>query len=146
MELKKRLIDEMKQAMKNRESIKLSVIRLLRASIKNEEIDKKKELNDEEIMSFVQREIKKRKESIREFKKGNRDDLVDREEAEMAILYDYLPAQADDKEIRAYIKELVDSFPDGEKIHLGKIMPKAIAKFKGTADGKRISAIVREFI
>ncbi|MCD4783577.1 MAG: GatB/YqeY domain-containing protein [Candidatus Eremiobacteraeota bacterium] len=144
--LKHRLTDEMKKAMKAREKIKLSVIRLLLAGIKNEEISKGRELNDDEVISEVQHEIKKRKEAISEFRKGKRSDLVSKEEAEMDILYSYLPPQANDDEIRMVVKGIIDSIPIGERIHLGKIMPQAIAQLKGKADGKRISNCVRELL
>jgi len=144
--IKSELTDEMKKALKAHDKIRLSVIRLLRAGIKNEEIKKGRELSDDEVLSEIQREIKKRKEAIIEYRKGRRSDLVSKEEAEMAILYSFLPPQADDDEIREVVSEIIDSIPDGEKISMGKIMPGAIEGLKGKADGKRISKIVREFL
>lgn len=146
MNLKQRLTDEMKSAMKARDKLKLSVIRLLRAGIINEEISKGRELDDDEVISEIQHEIKKRKEAITEYRKGRRSDLVSKEEAEMAILYSYLPVQADDDKIREVVKKIIDSIPVGERMHMGKIMPRAIAELKGKADGRRISNIVREFL
>lgn len=146
MDLKTRLNDEMKTAMKEKNKIKLSVIRLLKAAIRNTEIEKMRDLNEGEVLELVQKEIKKRKESIISYSQGNRSDLVAREEAEMAILYEFLPVQADDEEIRRVVKEIVDAIPPGEKIHIGKVMPAALSRLKGKADGKRISGIVKEFI
>ncbi|MCE1246137.1 MAG: GatB/YqeY domain-containing protein [Firmicutes bacterium] len=146
MSIKDRLTQEMKDAMKAKDSLKLTVIRLIKSEVKNTEIDKKKELSDDEVMDVIQKEVKKRKESITEFQKGNRQDLVDKQEAELKLLVGYLPAQADEEEIRRVIKEIVDAIPAGEKIVIGKIMPKALAALKGKADGKRVSAIAQEFV
>lgn len=146
MGLRENLNTQLKDAMRSKDKVKLLVIRLLLSSVKNEEIDQKKELNDEEIITFVQREIKRRKESIRDFEKGGRTDLADKEKAEMEILYTFLPQQASEDEIRAVVKEIVEAVPEGEKINIGKIMPTALAKLKGKADGKTVSAIAREFI
>lgn len=146
MSLTEKLNADMKSALKQRNKLKLSVLRLLRAEIKNMEIEKKRLLNDEEIYKIIQREIKKRKESIEQFRKGSRSDLVQQEEAELAVLYDYLPAQASDEEIRKTIESIVDEIPDGTRINMGMIMPEAIKKLQGRADGKRISKIARGFI
>lgn len=146
MSIKDRLTQEMKDAMKAKDSLKLTVIRLIKSEVKNTEIDKKKELSDDEVMDVIQKEVKKRKESITEFKKGNRQDLVDKQEAELKLLVEFLPAQADDEEIRRVVKEIVAAIPEGEKIVIGKIMPKALAALKGKADGKRVSAIAQEFV
>lgn len=144
MGLKERLDTELKDAMRQKNTLKLSVIRLLKAAVKNEEIAKGQTLDDEGILPIVQREIKRRKEAIEGFQKGNRDDLVNKEEAEMAILYEYLPSQADEAEIRKVIQEIVGAIPEGAKINMGMIMPKALEKLKGRADGKVISRIVKE--
>ena len=146
MGLKEDLVAQMKEAMKNKDKNKLGVIRLLRASIRNEEINNKKELDDGDVIGLIQREIKKRKESITHFKKGERSDLVAKEEAEMAVLYTFLPVQADEDEVRAVVKEIIDAIPEGEKINIGKVMPKAIQKLKGRSDGKTISRIARELM
>jgi uncharacterized protein YqeY len=146
MSIKDRLTQEMKDAMKAKDSQKLMVVRLIKSEVKNTEIDKMKELNDEEVLDVIQKELKKRKESIAEFQKGNRNDLIEKQEAEMKILLTFLPEQASDEEIRKVVKEIVDAIPEGEKIVIGKIMPKAIAALKGKTDGKRISAIAQEYV
>ncbi|MFP4497516.1 MAG: GatB/YqeY domain-containing protein [Vulcanimicrobiota bacterium] len=146
MTLKEQLLNDMKTAMKEKDKVKLAVIRMLRSSIKNMEIDRKSEFDDDQVLEVIQKEIKKRKESIDGFKKGDRQDLVDKEEAEMKILYDYLPSQASDEEVKAVVKEIVDSLPDGARINMGMIMPRALEKLKGRADGKRISFFAKEFL
>jgi uncharacterized protein len=146
MNYKEKLNNDMKEAMKAKETLRLSTIRLLKASIKNEEIARIKELDDDEIIQIIQREIKKRKESAEEYHKANREDLAQKEEEEAKILYAYLPEQASDEEIKTIVENIIKEIPEGTKINMGMVMPKATEKLKGRADGKRISAIVREFI
>ena len=109
MSLKEQLTEDMKQAMKAREAGKqrLSVIRMVRAAIKKVEIDSKKELNDDEVLDIVAKEVKMRKDSMEEFKKGNRQDLVEQLEQEIAILLPYLPQQLTEEEIRALVSDAV---------------------------------------
>jgi hypothetical protein len=144
MSIKDRINEDLKTAMKAKDALKVSVIRLVKAAVKNEEIERGRELDDGEVTGIIQREIKRRRESIGEFKKGNRPDLVQKEEAEEVILYGYLPAQADVEEIRQVVRGILDEIPAGTKINLGMIMPGAIEKLKGRADGKGISAVVKE--
>jgi uncharacterized protein len=146
MNYKEQLDKDMKAAMKAKETLKLSTIRMLKAAIKNEEIAKIKDLDDDEILAAIQREIKKRKESADEYRKANRDDLAQKEEEEAKILYAYLPEQASDEEIRQVVENIVKEIPEGTKLNMGMIMPKATEKLKGRADGKRISTIVKEFV
>jgi uncharacterized protein YqeY len=146
MNLKERLDEDMKLAMKSKASLKLSVIRLLKSSIKNEEISKMKKLGDDEIIAVIQREIKRRKESMEEYKKAGREELEKKEEAEANILYEYLPAQASDDDLREYILEIASQIPEGTKASIGIIMPKVLEKFKGRAEGKRISILAKEII
>jgi uncharacterized protein len=146
MTYKEKLNNDMKEAMKAKETLRLSTIRMVKASIKNEEIAKKKELDDDETLQIIQREIKKRKESSDEYRKANREDLAQKEDEEARILYSYLPEQASDEEIKKVVENIIKELPEGTKINMGMLMPKATEKLKGRADGKRISNIVREFI
>ncbi len=146
MSISQRINEELKEAMKQKNKLKLSVLRLLKASIKNREIEKGSSLNDEEILEVVQKEIKKRKESIEAYRKGGRGKLAQQEETEMAILYEFLPPQATEEEIEKVIRDIVSQIPDGTKINMGMIMPKAIQQLKGRADGKTISRIAKKFL
>jgi uncharacterized protein len=109
--IKRKLNNDMKEAMKAKETLRLSTIRLLKASIKNEEIAKIKELDDDEILQIIQREIKKRKESSDEYRKANREDLAQKEEEEAKILYAYLPEQASDEEIKKVVENIIKEIP-----------------------------------
>lgn len=146
MNLKEKLDQDMKAALKNKESLKLSVIRMAKAAIKNTEIDKRRELNHEEVLEVLSREVKKRKEAIEEFKKGNRQDLVSKEENELKILMDYLPSQLSEEEIRGLLQEALSSFDPQEKIDLGKIMAKVMPQIKGRADGRLVNQVARELL
>ena len=144
--LKQKLMDDLKQAMRSGDEVKRSAIRLLMAAIKNAEIARQASLEDADIFGIIAKEIRQRKESIEAFKQGNRQDLVAREEAELAILEKYLPQQVTREEIveaaRRIIEEVGAQGP-GDK---GKVMPKIIAQLKGRADGREINAVVTELL
>lgn len=148
MSLKDKLTDDMKQAMKDKEAgkLRLSVIRMVRANIKNVEIDKKKELSEEEVLDVLAKEVKMRRDSMEEFKKGNRPDLVENLEQEVAILMQYLPQQLSEEEVRAFVAEAVKESQATNAKDMGKVMAVLMPKVKGRADGKLVNTIVREFL
>ena len=132
MSLAKKLNEDMKTAMKARDQLRLSVIRMLRAEIRNEEIKQGKPIDDDGVLVLVGREIKKRKEAVIGFSKGKRDDLVKKEEAEMAVLYGYLPPQAEDDEIITVIRQVIDSLPEGGGTCHGRHHAKGHCGFQGS--------------
>jgi len=144
--LKQKLADELKQAIKSGDKVKRSAIRLLLAAINNAEIARQGALEDADILGIIVKEIRQRHESIEAFKQGNRPDLVTQEEAELAVLQEYLPQQMTREEIveaaRRVIEEVGAQGP-GDK---GKVMPKLIAQLKGRADGREINAVVTELL
>ncbi|MBP2638811.1 MAG: yqeY [Firmicutes bacterium] len=148
MSLKDKLTDDMKQAMKDKEAgkLRLSVIRMVRATIKNVEIDKKKELSEEEVLDVLAKEVKMRRDSMEEFTKGNRPDLVENLEQEIAILMQYLPQQLSEEEVRAFVAEAVTAAHAATAKDMGKVMAVLMPKVKGRADGKLVNNIVREFL
>ncbi len=146
MSIKDRLTEDMKQAMKDREAgkLRLSVIRMVRANIKNVEINEKKELNDEEVLAILMKEVKMRQDSITEFEKAGRSELVEQARAEIDVLNKYLPEQLGDEELRSMVAEVIaETGAEGPRA-IGKVMPAVIVKAKGRADGKRINQMVRE--
>lgn len=148
MSLKDRLAEDMKAAMKEKESgkKKLSVIRMVRSSLKNAEIDKKSELTEEEVLDVIAREVKKRRDSLDEYLKVGREDIANGLKEEVEILMEYLPEQLSEPEIRALVKDVVDEVkPTGPK-DMGKVMGKLMPKVKGKADGKLVNQIVKEFM
>ncbi|HET7289001.1 MAG TPA: GatB/YqeY domain-containing protein [Thermodesulfobacteriota bacterium] len=145
MGLQEKIPQDLKEALRGKRELELSVLRMLQSSIKNKEIEKrKKELSDEEVIEVVGAEVKKRKEAAAEFEKVNRQDAADREKAEIEILMKYMPAQMSEDEIRAQVKKAVtESGADGIK-DLGKVMKIIIPALKGKADGAVVNRIVRE--
>lgn len=146
MSIKERLNEDMKQAMRDKEAgkLRLSVIRMVRASIKNVEIDRRKELGDEETLDVLAKEVKMRRDSLEEFKKGNRPDLVAGLEQEIDILMGYLPQQLSDEEVRALVAEAVAQTGAAGPKDMGKVMSALMPKVKGRADGKTVNAMVKD--
>ena len=139
-----KLDKDMIEAMKNKEKERLTVIRMVKASLKQEQMDHKKEINDDLLIDVVNKQIKMRKDSITEFEKGNRQDLIDQTQKEIDILLAYLPEQLSKEEVLKVIDELFEELkPTGQK-DMGKVMKEAQAKLKGKADMKEVSTIIRE--
>jgi uncharacterized protein YqeY len=142
-DLKARLSDDMKEALKAREKVRLSALRLLAAAVKNREVELRRDVSDEEFLEVVAREVKRRKEAAEAYEKGNRQDLVDREREEQATLEAYLPAALSDPEVEALLDEAIDATGASEPSDLGKVMSYVMAKAKGRVDGGRVNALVR---
>lgn len=148
MSLKDKLTEDMKQAMKDKEAgkLRLSVIRMVRAAIKNVEIDTKAELAEEDVIAIVAKEVKMRRDSMEEFKKGQRDDLVEQLEQEIEVLLPYLPQQLTEAEVREIVTEAVAIAGATSSKDMGKVMAVLMPKVKGRADGKLVNNIVRELL
>ena len=148
MSIKDLLTEDMKQAMKDKESgkLRLSVIRMARANIKNIEIDEKRELNDDEVLAVLMKEVKMRQDSLEEFTKAGREELAEQAKQEIAILRKYLPEQLSDEELKALVVEAVAATGAAGPKDMGKVMAALMPKTKGRADGKRINTMVRELL
>lgn len=148
MSIKDQLTADMKQAMKDREAgkLRLSVIRMVRANIKNVEINDKKELDDDGVLAVLMKEVKMRQDSLEEFQKAGRTELIAQAKEEIAILQAYLPAALGDDELKAIVTEVIAAVGATSAKDMGKVMPKVMAQTKGRADGKRINAMVRELL
>jgi uncharacterized protein YqeY len=148
LSLKDRLIEDMKAAMKAKEEgkVRLSVIRMVRAAIKNTEIDKGIELNDAQVIEVIARELKMRRDAMDEFSKANRPEKVQELQKEAAILMEYLPEQLTEREIRDLAKEIIAETGAESAKDLGKVMGAITLKTKGRADGKVVNQIVRELL
>lgn len=146
MSLKEQLTEDMKAAMKAKEAGKqeLSVIRMVRSAVRQIEIDGKKELDDNGVIDIISKEVKMRKDSIDEFRKGDREDLVAQNEAEIAVLMKYLPKQLTEEEVRSLVKEAVAASGASSAKEMGKVMAVLMPKVKGRADGKLVNTVVRE--
>jgi len=148
MTLKEQLTEDMKEAMKAREAgkLRLAVIRMVRSSIKNIEINEKKDLNDEDVLAVLMKEVKMRQDSLEEFKKADRQELIAQAEEEIKILQAYLPAALSDDELKAIVAEVIAAVGATSPKDMGKVMPQVMAKAKGRADGKRINGMVKTLL
>ena len=144
MSLKEQLNDAMKQAMKARDDLRLSAVRMVRSSVKNREIDLKHELDDQGVVEVISTLVKQRRESIRLYQDGNRQDLVDKEEAEMNVLLQFLPAQLNSYEITELVSRTIQETGAQGIKDMGKVMKILTALTTGRADGKIVSDIVRQ--
>jgi hypothetical protein len=144
MTLRERLDADLKKAMKARDEAGLSVIRMVRSTVKNREIDQKKALDEAGIVEVITTLVKQRRESIRMFREANRDELVAKEERELALLLDFLPRQLTAEEIGQIVSEAVSSTGAAGMKDLGTVMKAVMPQVTGRADGSLVSRIVRE--
>ena len=144
--LKQKLTADLRQAMRSGDKTRRSAIRLLMAAISNAEIAQQTTLEDADILGIIAKEVRQRRESIEAFKQGNRQDLVTQEEAELAVLQEYLPQQMTHEEIVAAARRIIEEVGAGGPADKGKVMPKLIAQLKGRADGREINAVVSELL
>lgn len=144
--MRERILKELMQAMKAQDKEKLSVLRMVKGAIQLEEINKKKELSDDEVIAVISKQIKTRKESITEFKKGSRDDLVEQTEKEINILSEYMPAQLSKEEIIKVIDDAFNEVNPQAPSDMGKIMKTITPKLTGKADMTFVSKTVKEKI
>lgn len=143
--LEEKLDADLKEAMKAKADIKVSTLRMLRAALKNLAIDKKVEkLEDKDVITILARQIKQHKDSIEGFTKGNRQDLVDKEKAELAVLESYMPKMMSVDELKALVKSVIEKTGAKSKADMGRVMKAAIEETKGAADGKMLSQMVSE--
>jgi len=145
-DLKQKLTDDLRQAMKTGDKVKRSAIRMVLASIQNAEIARQAALEEGDILGIIAKEVRQRKESIEAFKQGDRQELVAQEEAELAVLTEYLPQQMTQEEIIDAARKVIEEVGAQEPRDKGKVMPKLIAQLKGRADGREINAVVTELL
>ena len=146
MSLKERLMADLKDAMKSKDKLRKDVITMVRAAIKQKEVDERVELDDADIENIISKQLKEKKSSIEEFKKGNRQDLVDQTNAEIEILLKYLPEQLSDEELKEIIKKVIDENEITSMKDIGKLMKNVMPLIKGKADGKQVNIIAKELL
>jgi len=138
------LSKEIMQAMKDKDTLRLNVLKMVKGAIQLEKINNGRELNDELFLDVVVKQIKERSESIEEFKKGNRQDLVDKTQAEIDILNTYLPEQLSEEEVDKTIDEIFAEVKPSSQKDMGAVMKEATARLKGKADMKMVSTKIKE--
>ena len=146
MPLKEKLMADMKEAMKSKNKVTKDVITMVRAAVKQREVDDRKELNDADVIDIIAKQIKQKKDSIPDFEKGNRQDLIDLTNQEINILLEYLPPQLSDEELESIVKDAIEQTGAQTKKDLGKLMALIMPKVKGKADGKHVNDIVAKYI
>ena len=147
MELYQRFEADMKAALKSGDAVKLLVVRMIIAAIKTFEIDKNvKAPQESDILQILQRQIKQRRESIEQFKNGNRQDLADKELAELRILETYMPAQIGEAELETFVRAAIAETGASTKADTGKVMKAVMEKAKGRCDGKLVSQTVMKLL
>ena len=146
MELKATLTEDLKSAMRSGDKLRTSVIRLLTALIKNREVEKRGPLTDGEVIQAISASCKQRQEAIEQYRQGGRQDLVDKETAELAILQAYLPAALSPDELQALVREAIRESQAASSREMGKVMALLMPKVTGRADGKIVSGLVREML
>jgi uncharacterized protein YqeY len=144
MGLEERLMDEMKQAMRSDDKLRLSTIRMIRSALKNKEIEVRKKLDDEDILRVIQGMVRKGEESVEQFQLGGRMDLVEKERKEIEILKSFLPQPINQEEILRIIDQSIEETQASSLKDLGKVMKSVMPKLGGKADGKFINQLVRE--
>lgn len=146
MSLTQRLEQDMKTALKNKDKTKLSVIRMVRSAIKNAEIERGRPLEEGEVLDVLSRELKQRKESLQEFEKAGRTELVEKMKAEIAVVEAYLPTPLSEEELRELARQVIDEVGASSPADMGKVMKEIMPRVKGRADGKEVNRIVRELL
>ncbi len=147
MTLKERLMNDYKEALKSRDEIRKNTINLARAAIKQVEVDTRQELQDEDIIPILAKQVKMRRDAIGEFERGNRTDLVDAYKTEIEVLQTYLPAELTEAQIREIVKTTAAEIGiEGGRQNMGKLMGATMPKVKGVADGGVVKKIIEEFL
>ncbi len=146
MELKAQLSEDLKAALRSGDKLRISVIRLLSAVIKNREVEKRGPLTETESIQAVSASCKQRQEAIEQYRQGRRQDLVDKETAELAILQSYLPAALSAAELHALVREAIEGSQAASVRDMGKVMTLLMPKVTGRADGKVVSSMVRDML
>jgi hypothetical protein len=146
MGLQERLLEDMKDAMRRGDVTRRDTVRMIRAAVKNAEIDWQREATDAEIEDIIRREVKRRQEAVEMFRQGRRDDLVAEEEAQLAILDEYLPEQMSRDEIEQVVVAAVAELGATGPAQMGPVMREVMARLKGQADGRLVNEVVREVL
>lgn len=146
MSLKERLMADLKTSMKNKDKLQKDVITMIRAAIKQKEVDERVELGDKDVENIIAKQLKEKKSSIAEFEKGNREDLVLQTKKEIEILLNYLPKQLSEDELRDIIKKTIDENDITSMKDIGNLMKNVMPKVKGRADGNMVNKIAKDLL
>ena len=146
MSLNTKIADDLKNAMKAKDSFRLSCLRMLKASVKNKQVEIGRELKDEEIQKVISSLVRKSKEAAIEFRSGGREDLAAKEESEAGVLAEYLPKQLTREKMEEIVRQVISELQAESVRDLGRVMKASLARMAGQADGKEVNRIVRELL
>ena len=146
MTLAEKITEDLKEAMKAKDELRISCLRMLKSALKNKQVEKGDTLKDEEVQSLISSLIRKGREAVKEFKQGNREDLAKKEEKEIKIFYGYLPEQLKPEEIEGIIREIISELSAESPKDLGNVMKAAMARMAGKAQGKEVNEIARKLL
>jgi uncharacterized protein YqeY len=146
MSLKQRLMEDLKTSMKTKDKTKKNAITLIRSAIKQQEVDQRVELQDDDIIDIISKQIKQKRNSIEDFKKGNREDLIELTNQEISILETYMPVQLSEEELENIVKKAIEETNAESKKDIGKVMSKVMPQIKGRADGSKVNKIVMKYL
>lgn len=146
MQLKQRLYEDLKKAMKTKDEIRTRTLRLIISSIKTLEVEKMTEATDDDVFRVLSKECRKRVEAIEAYKKGGREDLVNEEQRELEIIKSYMPKQLSEEELKEIVKDVVEETGSSSIKDLGRVMKVLMPRVKGRADGKTVNNIVRQIL
>ncbi|AFS78827.1 GatB/YqeY domain-containing protein [Gottschalkia acidurici 9a] len=146
MSIKEKLMDDLKTSMKAKDKLRKDVITMVRASVKQKEVDERVELTDDDVIEIISKQVKQKRDVIDEFKKGNRQDLVELTEKEIEILLEYLPEQLTEDELEEIVKTAIEEVKAETIKDMGKVMGNILPKIKGKADGSSVNKLVRQYL
>jgi uncharacterized protein YqeY len=145
MTLQEKIQSHLADAMRSKDQLRLSVLRMMKSAVKNKEVDKMKALEEGEVLAVLNTMVKQRKDSVEQFRKGGREELAQKEEAEIKIIEEYLPAAASDEDIQRAVEEAIQETGAASMKDMGKVMKATMARLAGkSADGSRVSQLVKE--
>ncbi|MBW4827332.1 MAG: GatB/YqeY domain-containing protein [Clostridiaceae bacterium] len=146
MSLKKSLMEDLKTSMKNKDTLRKNTITMVRAGIKQKEVDERRELDDKDIMDIIAKQLKEKRNAIKEFDRGGRQDLVEQTEKEMEILLKYLPEQLTEEEVEEIVKAVIEEVDAKSMKDMGIIMKNVMPKVKGRADGSVVNKVAKKYL
>jgi uncharacterized protein YqeY len=140
--LKRKIDQDIKEALKSRDSLRLNVLRMLKSEIRYKEIDTRSELSDDDVISVLSSSVKRRKDSIGQFEKGGRDDLASKEKTELEVVLKYMPEQLTEEELSQIISQAIEEMNATGPSDLGKVMKQIMPNVRGKAEGKKVNQLV----
>ena len=146
MSLADQIVQDLKEAMLAKDELRISCLRMIKTSIKNKQVEKGRELKDEEVQAVISSLVRKGKEAAQEFSKGGREDLAKKEEQELKIFYKYLPEQLSEQEIESVLRDIISEVNATSPKDMGRVMKAAMSKLAGKAEGKVVSDIARRLL